>query len=71
MTIKPLTHDKFVSDMNEFCRATGMAKSELGFQAINDRAFYLKVVRGNSPTLQRIERIYDFMVKYEISRERV
>lgn len=68
MTIKRLTHAEFIRDIEAFSAMNGVALSEIGFQAINDRAFYSKVKKGLSPTLQRVERIYDFMIEFETTR---
>lgn len=65
MIIKPLSHNDLIRDIERFCSDNKFAVSELGYQALKDRAFYMKVKRGLSPTLQRIERVYDFMVAYE------
>lgn len=68
MIIKPLSHQAFVADFEDFCSTHKIALSELGFRALKDRAFYLKLKRGHSPTLQRIERVYDFMIDFERAR---
>lgn len=65
MIIKPLSQAEFIFDMEVFCGRHGMAVSELGFRALKDRAFYSKIQKGLSPTLHRIERVYDFMIDYE------
>ena len=68
MTIKRLTHEEFVRDIEAFSALNGLALSEIGFQALKDRAFYLKLKKGLSPTLQRVERVYDFMIEFEAAR---
>lgn len=65
MTIKRLTQAEFIRDIETFSLLNNMALSEIGFRALNDRAFYAKIKKGLSPTLQRVERVYDFMIEIE------
>ena len=36
--------------------------------ALNDSAFLGRIRAGKSPTLLRVERVYDFMIAYETAK---
>ena len=65
MTIKRLTQAEFIRDIEAFSLLNDIALSDIGYRALNDRAFYAKIKKGLSPTLQRVERVYDFMIQVE------
>ena len=65
MILKPITHQAFICDVVEFCRKHNFSERRIGVEALNDSSFFLRIKSGKSPTLQRVERIYDFMIKYE------
>lgn len=42
-----------------------MSRRDIGTRAVNDSAFYLRLQKEIYPTLQKVERVYDFMIEYE------
>lgn len=64
MQFKPITHAQFLKDVEDFCQRQGMSTTEFGTRALNDSAFFGRLAKGNSPTLDRIERVYDFIAKH-------
>lgn len=61
---KPLTHAKFISDVERFCDRYGFASRDIGKAALNDTAFLTRIKAGKSPTLARIEKVYDYMAAF-------
>lgn len=41
-----------------------MPTSGLGRTLFNDTAFYSKILKGRSPTLERVEAFYDYVANY-------
>lgn len=68
MIIKPITADKFRSDVEAFCKKYKMSRRDVGVRSLNDPAFFLRIQKEKSPTLARVERVYDFMIAYERSQ---
>lgn len=62
---KPLTHEQFISDVVRFCNRHLIAPSELGATIFNDRAFFGRLREGISPRLEKIEKVYDYMIAHE------
>lgn len=58
---KPISREKMIADIDKFCGEFGLSPTDFGIQALNDSAFYGRLVSGKSPTLDRIERVYEFM----------
>lgn len=71
MIKKPLTQEQFLQDVTAFCDKYKISRRDVGVKALNDTAFFGRLLRGKSPTLNRIERVYDFMIDYERSRNKV
>jgi hypothetical protein len=65
MIIKPITAQLFRKDVDEFCKKYDLSRREVGVKALNDSAFFLRLQQEKSPTLARVERVYDFMIEYE------
>lgn len=63
-TKKPLTHSEFLCDMEMFCVTFGVSERELGRASVNDTALVLRVRSGKSPTLSRVEQVYQFMIDH-------
>lgn len=62
---KPLTAQRFLKDVRAFCKKYKISPRDVGVRALNDTAFFGRLERGKSPTLLRVERVYDFMIAYE------
>lgn len=62
---KPLTHEKFLLDVEAFCVRHGLPDRQFGLNAANDTALLHRLRSGISPTLSRVEQVYDFMITYE------
>ena len=62
--------DHFRHEIERFLERTGFKPTELGFQAVADRAFVLNLRRGRSPTLATADRLLAFMRDYEAQNER-
>lgn len=54
-------HDAFLKKIDRFCRQHGIAESEFGEQAVNDRSFVADLRKGRSPSLRIVERVEQFM----------
>ncbi len=61
MQFKPLSHAQLIRDITDFCRESDISLTEFGHRALNDGAFVGRLKQGKSPTLERIERVYDWM----------
>lgn len=62
---KPFSREKFISDIEKFCEREDLAPTKVGVMIFNDSAFYGKLIREKrSPTLERIEKFYDFVANY-------
>lgn len=62
---KPFSREQFISDIEKFCEREGLAPTKVGVMIFNDSAFYSKITRERrSPTLERIEKFYDFIANY-------
>lgn len=61
MAKKPITRDKLLKDISNFCRENSISFTEFGSRALADPGFYTRLKKGRSPTLERIEKVYDFM----------
>lgn len=66
---KPITHEQFLADVKDFCRLYGISERNIGLRALNDTAFVGRIRAGKSPTLVRVEAVYDFMMSYADERE--
>ncbi len=64
MQPKPLSHAQLLKDIDDFCRWAELSATEFGRQALNDSAFVGRLKLGKSPTLERIERVYDWMASH-------
>jgi hypothetical protein len=58
---KPLTRAQILKDIRLFCKSNAISTTEFGVRALNDSSFYGRLSNGKSPTLDRIERVYNFM----------
>lgn len=65
LIVKRISHAEFLFDIEMFCSKYRMTARDLGIGALNDTAFVGRIRAGKSPTLQRVERVYDFMIAYE------
>ena len=66
---KPITHQQFLDDVQSFCRVYAMSEREIGLSALKDTAFVGRIRAGRSPTLARVEAVYEFMMSYADERE--
>jgi len=66
---KPITAEQFLEDVVDFCDNNKMSFRDVGVLALNDTAFFGRLRDSKSPTLARIERVYDFMISYEAERQ--
>jgi hypothetical protein len=57
----PITRQKLINDIEEYCSRHNISTSEFGRQVFKDSSFYGRVIRGRSPTLERIEMVYNFI----------
>lgn len=62
---KPISRSKFKEDMKNFCALHKMNVTEFGLRALGDGSFIGRFEKGTSPTLDRIERVYDFMCNFQ------
>ena len=46
-----------------------MSEREIGLSALKDTAFVGRIRAGRSPTLARVEAVYEFMMSYADERE--
>lgn len=65
MIIKPITLLSFRRTVDDFCEKYEVSRREFGVQALNDTAFYTRLRKEIYPTLDRVERVYDFMIEFE------
>jgi len=65
MIVKPISAQSFRKDVDDFCKRHKLSRRDVGVQALNDSAFFLRLQKEKSPTLARVERVYDFMIEYE------
>lgn len=65
MIIKPISAQSFRKDVDDFCKTHKLSRRDVGVKALNDSAFFLRLQKEKSPTLARVERVYDFMIEYE------
>lgn len=68
--VKPITLQSFRADIDSFLKRHDMSRREIGTRALNDSAFYLRLQKEIYPTLQKVERVYDFMIAYDEQQER-
>lgn len=61
---KPISREKFLKDIETFCAKERVPTSGLGRTLFNDTAFYSKILKGRSPTLERVEAFYDYVANY-------
>lgn len=57
-----------LSQIEEFCRASGMSVTRFGDQSIGDRGLIRRLRAGGSVTLPTADRIYKFIREHEPSR---
>lgn len=62
---KPITREKLLKDITDFCNKWQISWTNFGVLAVNDSALVCRMQQGRSPTLERIELIYDFMEMFE------
>jgi hypothetical protein len=62
--VKPITHESFLSDIECFQKLYSLPDRDIGRLALNDTAFLLRIRAGKSPTLARVEKVYEFMIEY-------
>ncbi len=67
---KPLTRKNIVKDIEAFCAKHGLTPTEFGLKALNDGSFFGRLNKADrSPTLERIERVYEFMDKHDAENQ--
>lgn len=67
---KPISHSSFLRDVEGFIARHGLSERTLGIEALNDPAFLNRLRHGKSPTLARIEAVYDWMILHEAQADR-
>lgn len=61
---------RFVAQVEDFLKRTGIKPSEFGQQAVGDRAFITNLRRGRSPTLATVDKVLAFMSDSEVRAAR-
>ena len=61
MNPESMSRQKLIKDIRAFCEVKKISTTEFGKRAVNDSAFFGRLDRGASPTLDRVERLYEYM----------
>lgn len=56
-----MTKDEFLSEINAYCHAAGMAVTPFGTAAVGDPGFVPRLKRGGDVTLRVVEKVRAFM----------
>jgi hypothetical protein len=53
---------QIIEEIESFCRENKISTTDLGLRALKDGSFFGRLKKGDrSPTIDRVERLYDFM----------
>lgn len=63
--VKPITQERFLADVDAFCKRYGLSDRAIGRLATGSTHFMFRLRAGYSPTLKTVGRVYDFMITYE------
>lgn len=57
------SRDQFIKDVKRYCEANAVTPTDFGRYAVNNPSFFTRLadVTNQGPTLETVERIYDYM----------
>ena len=53
--------DEFITEIDTYCRASGMAVTPFGRAAVGDPGFVARLKAGGDVTLSTVEKVHNFM----------
>ena len=57
--------ERFLSEIEHFCRVRGLRETAFGRMAVKDGSFVSRIRAGRSPSLSMVERVREFMARYD------